>query len=304
VKYYTNKTRQAGMTLIELTVVLLVLIGLAGLMIPYVGGFVEKTHDSTGASNLKALNEGVGRFEAQFMRYPDGMDSLLTTSGGVALNTFMVSNATNAGMNATALSDSYGMTPLVTLAATVVNDQAGAAVSGTGEGVCWSLNKRGINNTILNVADGVAGANGTVNATFDNAAGASGLATKLDLVCTTMGGGTLGGAVMQVNSDNVAHALALNTADTDGKTYVAFGVGTYSEMNGRTMQDSPVHFASRGDMAATEKYNRLVAIFEVDPTATMTTGNSARFVGSAMVMMSLEGLGGALTRHYEKVNNN
>ena len=40
-KDYKLKTikRQAGMTLIELTVVLLVLIGLAGLLIPYVGCF-------------------------------------------------------------------------------------------------------------------------------------------------------------------------------------------------------------------------------------------------------------------------
>ena len=41
-KHYKVKqyTRQAGMTLIELTVVLLVLIGLAGLLLPYVSGFM------------------------------------------------------------------------------------------------------------------------------------------------------------------------------------------------------------------------------------------------------------------------
>ena len=43
-----NKQRgQSGFTLIELTVVLLVLIGLAGALLPYVQGFVGRTHDAT-----------------------------------------------------------------------------------------------------------------------------------------------------------------------------------------------------------------------------------------------------------------
>ena len=33
--------RQAGMTLIELSVVLLILVGLAGLLVPYVGSFTQ-----------------------------------------------------------------------------------------------------------------------------------------------------------------------------------------------------------------------------------------------------------------------
>ena len=74
-KYYTKKARQAGMTLIELTVVLLVLIGLAGLMIPYVSGFVGKTHDSTGTNNLARLNGNFARFENEYMRQPDNLES-------------------------------------------------------------------------------------------------------------------------------------------------------------------------------------------------------------------------------------
>jgi len=78
VKYYTNKARQAGMTLIELTVVLLVLIGLAGLLIPYVSGFVTKTHDSTGSSNIAALNNAVIRFTVEnYDKYPNKLDSLI-----------------------------------------------------------------------------------------------------------------------------------------------------------------------------------------------------------------------------------
>jgi len=73
--------RQAGMTLIELTVVLLVLIGLAGLLIPYVSGFVSKTHDSTGASNIQAVNNAVQRYAVEhYDNFPNKMDSLIETS--------------------------------------------------------------------------------------------------------------------------------------------------------------------------------------------------------------------------------
>lgn len=78
-KYYTKKARQAGMTLIELTVVLLVLIGLAGLLIPYVSGFVSKTHDSTGTQTVAALNNAIQRHDVEFRGQPENFESLIST---------------------------------------------------------------------------------------------------------------------------------------------------------------------------------------------------------------------------------
>jgi len=90
VKYYTNKARQAGMTLIELTVVLLVLIGLAGLLIPYVSGFVSKTHDSTGSSNIQALNNAMIRYTVEnYDSYPNKMDSLIQTTDNKVFSKMM-----------------------------------------------------------------------------------------------------------------------------------------------------------------------------------------------------------------------
>jgi type II secretory pathway pseudopilin PulG len=73
VKHYKVKqyTRQAGMTLIELTVVLLVLIGLAGLLIPYVSGFVSKTHDGTGTFNSAGLDNNIQRYIAEKTSLPN-----------------------------------------------------------------------------------------------------------------------------------------------------------------------------------------------------------------------------------------
>ena len=73
---------QAGMTLIELTVVLLVLIGLAGLLIPYVSGFVGKTHDSTGTFNSAGLDNNIQRYITEKMRAPNNLESLVQTVAG------------------------------------------------------------------------------------------------------------------------------------------------------------------------------------------------------------------------------
>jgi len=120
VKYYTNKARQAGMTLIELTVVLLVLVGLAGLLIPYVSGFVTKTHDSTGSSNIQALNNAVQRYAVEhYDNYPDKLDSLVETTSGTPYGKMMstkfyktltldadkASSLTKAGINTVMLMD-------------------------------------------------------------------------------------------------------------------------------------------------------------------------------------------------------
>ena len=81
-----NPIRQSGMTLIELTVVLLVLIGLAGMLLPYVGGFATKTHDaanSTSEKNSPALFHGS---DTQYARFPDNMDSLINSYWAAATN--------------------------------------------------------------------------------------------------------------------------------------------------------------------------------------------------------------------------
>ncbi len=75
-KHYNNMARQAGMTLIELTVVLLILIGLAGLLVPYVGSFTQTTHDSTNSNNVAQLNNAMGRYVSEKNKIPPHVDTL------------------------------------------------------------------------------------------------------------------------------------------------------------------------------------------------------------------------------------
>lgn len=77
-----------GFTLIELIVVLMILVGLAGMVIPAVTDMVERTHTSTAAGNLHEVSNAVARYEVQYLGYPNQLDGLKTTLAGAAEDEF------------------------------------------------------------------------------------------------------------------------------------------------------------------------------------------------------------------------
>jgi len=333
VKYYTNKARQAGMTLIELTVVLLVLIGLAGLMIPYVGGFISKTHDSTGSDSLASLNSAIQRYDVQFMGQPSGYDSLMATNltGGTVYGKMMGGTGTN----------DYLKT---------------VTVAGK------SLVDAGISS--LMIMDDT-----TADATFAATASSATVADGNDYLLAALNTkGSMCSMVMPmdamgcIQNDADLSAILGRSVNTSANDYVVFGVGQDSEMVGKTVSEAPVHFAKTGAMSANNKYNRILAVYQIaktdtciasngqgfsaywdtvgDVLATITTeascdaaaalvgaefvndvtaptagsgttigaatwsGSTAQkavFLTTVMPMMKLEGLGGALASHYKSV---
>ena len=286
-KYYSMKARQAGMTLIELTVVLLVLIGLAGLMIPYVAGFVSKTHDAVGDNSIASLNRTIQRFQGTAMKYPNDLQAL-ADSTGTAYNKLMNTSVTT--------DNTASPKPYATKVYTVGTDTTPIS----------SLTHAGITS--------IMGLNSNpVSATFD-AAG-----TPIDLTSTGNKVPALlvhvGGPEMGQNYNSIEEHLADATGMQASKfnatcnDYVIMGIGQESEMVGKAMTDAPVHFAQNGNMGPDYKYNRFVAVFEVDrQNGTVTTmvngsvpvdaqGNAltsvncgtrthkAKFIGTAMLMM-------------------
>jgi len=301
-KYYSTKARQAGMTLIELTVVLLVLIGLAGLMIPYVAGFVGKTHDATGDSNIARLNSTIQRFQTTSMKFPDNLQTLADSSG--TLYSKLMNTNTSV----------YGTVAL-----------SGGSIRGA------SLRGAGIT-SIMSLG------NGSPSATF-NAAGfpvsiAMGASSTINVATVGLGAenkvGTDDYASIEAHLGDAfgAHPSKFNATCND---YVILGIGQENEMVGRAMSDAPVHFAQNGNMGPDHKYNRFVAVFEVDKAngtpAALTTnsqpvdalGNNitapnmdcgtrthkAKFIGTAMLMMPphLWGLAHSLGHTYNNIAN-
>lgn len=260
-KHYNNMTRQAGMTLIELTVVLLVLIGLAGLMIPYVGGFVDKTHNSVNADSLGAVNGAIQRYDVQFMGYPDGMDSLLDSADNTQVYGKMMNSALYTALQ---LSTAQSRT-----------------LSNVGIGSVYDMWET------------------TTNATFQANTGAE----------RALGGGQYVARItnkmngMALDDDNCKLLFNGKNCDTTNNYYVAFGVGTNNSMIGRTISEAPVHFAKNAGMAAQERYNRILAVFQVpiNPDGGMMTTEKAKFMGTVMPMSMLMGLGEDLSAEYAQM---
>lgn len=84
-----NKAARGGFTLIELIVVLMILVGLAGMVIPAVTDMVTRTHTSTASGNIGEVANAIARYETQYLQYPNNFDSLMDTAfaTGNALDT-------------------------------------------------------------------------------------------------------------------------------------------------------------------------------------------------------------------------
>lgn len=242
-KYYRAQNyaklhhKQAGMTLIELAVVLLILIGLAGLMIPYVSGFVDKTHDSTTTGNLSELNNNIQLFRTTHLSFPDRLESLLDAETATS-NTLYTKLVNKNYLLPTALNATH--------------------VS--------SLNKAGL----VSVFDN---GNATTDATFKSTSGSERTLAAGQYIATLGEAAWSGSAVTapatQAGYNNVQAHLAYafggksTDYDVDCYDYVVMGIGDSNEMIGKTMQTAPVVFQANGDLAPTKKYDRFLAVFKV-----------------------------------------
>jgi len=284
------------MTLIELTVVLLVLIGLAGLMIPYVSGFIGKTHDSTGSSNLASLNGAIQRYQGQYMSLPDDLQSLVETGGtdiySELMNTSFLTGTTYTNTAATmAVDGNYQLASLIAAGISSVYDMKVATGNGSKTFDAGNVSVA-IPNPMMN---------NTNAATF-----------------AVLGAGDAGSVEAHL-ADSFGNKVT--AYDSTCYDYIVMGVGQESQMTGRTIQDAPVHFAQNGDMGPEFKYNRFVAVFEVDKAdATIAAapggsvdGNNcsasvepAKLIGTAMLMMPshLFGLAHELDHTYSNVAAN
>ena len=64
-------------TLVEVAVVLLVLVALAGITVPLALNYAQRSHGASGAGNMSQLTSNINRFQAENFQYPTGWDSLI-----------------------------------------------------------------------------------------------------------------------------------------------------------------------------------------------------------------------------------
>lgn len=80
-KSSSARLRRAGLTLIELVVVLVILAALAALVVPRLSGVASQSNAAANASLVADVNRAVGLFNARYKdEQPSGWDSLLNSS--------------------------------------------------------------------------------------------------------------------------------------------------------------------------------------------------------------------------------
>lgn len=257
--------KQAGMTLIELTVVLLILIGLAGLLIPYVGSFVQKTHDSTNSSNLAQLNNAFLRYTTENNKLPQHMDSLVngtTTVGTGVCPAVTVPNdpycaLLDPGMfvKATFAADSIAMHSLAdSQIRMVVNNKTDAPNKTFGS----YEDMIGLTNPVTGTFNGI-----KVSAMRDAAGALLAAPTGADV------------------QKHLAAALGKDAMDYDPGCYdyVAFGLGDANGLVSKTIASSPVHYPEDATKGPVDYYNHYIAIVQVDKSNTAADSTNAMMGG-------------------------
>lgn len=252
-----------GFTLIELTVVLMILIALAGILIPVLSGYVERSHASAAATNIGEINKFVQLYQAKYLRgWGTGYDTLLDASNtGAGENGFYKGVAKE--LKATGPGALLTITALDTVQANALIDAGISELS-----------------NMTAAADLAAGASATFDANpplpaarFTVAAGAN---------------------VAFLSDAHVSKQLGVPVDQTATEEYVVFGLGQRSSLIGKVMSEAPLHFDQTDPQIA---YSRFLVVFAI-PNAGATTGFKARFVGA--LGAEAGGLGEHLDTYFSK----
>lgn len=240
--------RRAGLTLLELLVVMVILIALGGIVLTMLPNFLTKTHDATTVTNIAEVNKAMMGFVNTNLQYPDLFDSLIDTTGGI-YSKAVFRNATYVP------STGGGESPVFTAGA--LNNQ----------GWVDSLTDGGIRT--LMVMKSTPG-----SATFD--------ATQMPTQPGATNLVTTSSNVMFVADDYVYQKLNVaQRTDGDGNlaSYVVFGLGQYCTIVGSTgfgIFEAPMSFGEHVQEQPTNSYARLLCVFRI-----YKDGSRCEYVGCA-----------------------
>jgi len=248
----------------------LILIGLAGLLVPYVGSFTQTTHDSTNSNNLTQLNNAMGKYTSAQNRLPPHMDTLINAAAataGVATGscTGAAANGVYCGLANTALLEPVQYT------------------IGTDDVAIESLATSGISMAVKNNPD-------VANKTFGTSTGMVNLQAS-GMMAYSTNDGSYFARVAAVTTpamtveQHLAKALGRDAMvyKSTCYDYLAFGLGDNNELIQSTAAASPVYFPQDATYGPTERYAHFIAIVQVDKSNQGTcsgTTERAKFLGT------------------------
>jgi len=195
---------RAGFTLIELTVVLVILIALAGILVPQLSGYINRSHSAASSTNIGEITKFFQLYDLKYLKgYPNNYERGCTDTGA----------APNKGSVGTL--------------AFVIGSEGSAAVFARAldAGQVSALASKGITSVLNMQATVPAGSSATFDAA-DEVTGPVALNTS--------------DKVLFLDRNFVKSAFGL--APDPSEEYVAFGIGSDCTAVGKVMIEAPLHF--------------------------------------------------------------
>lgn len=255
-----SRSREAGMTLLELAVVLAILVAVAGIIVPLLPNMMHQANVPACTANITELDKMIQTQSSMYSTYPNRMDNL---TGGSGLVSYVLTGATGkygqasftadtlSGSEATALTNA-GITQLTTL----VEKPSG---SGDWKPTFWPYGtSQGSDPTFISVGNGTS------------------VAVLTSFGCRLMG---------LPYSNNPADSSGTNTHNR----FVVFGLGRPCTLFRSMAMEPPSHFADAPSEDPATYYMRFAAVFQVAKDMADAAGNwsvvpltesRARFVGT------------------------
>ncbi|MBL9083833.1 MAG: prepilin-type N-terminal cleavage/methylation domain-containing protein [Planctomycetales bacterium] len=229
---YHNRRPAHGLTLIELVVVVAILTLLGGLVVQTLPNLMKRTHLSKCADTITALNKSWAESYALHGRYPDGLDSLLDSTG----STFPKLTP--------------GLSSLLS-SGTLSSDEVNA------------LRALGVR-TVVDLSPSVA------NVTYDSAPlGITGrtIDTSGNVAILATPGST---ASTYWTANPLGLKRHVNSATGTTVKYVVFGVGPNCTGigAGKLIQEAPVHFGADDTINPNNVYQRYLTVYSLVTTNT------------------------------------
>jgi prepilin-type N-terminal cleavage/methylation domain-containing protein len=261
---FRRAPRRRGLTLMELVVVMVILVALAGILLPLFPNLLTRAHTSSAATNMTELSKAVQTYYYQALQLPNNLDNLAPLVGQTnPANSLVSLIAVGAG----------------TAAATTGNDIYTAPLAASDLNM---LVAAGLTNVLQTTVPTSATALGSWTPTFNpystTPIGAGFLPQNL-VSATVPGVSTpLAAAlpVVYVNGFAAARELALPVAGT----YLLFGVGDYSSLSSKVMQEAPVHFDDAAAGEPNVAYCRFALLLQTTADGTYADLSAAKFVGT------------------------
>jgi type II secretory pathway pseudopilin PulG len=236
------RRRPAGLTLLELVVVMAILVAIAAVLVPLLPEYLGKGNQSAAATNMNELEKAIQTFRATYSRQPNYFDSLL--DGSNELSSLLPGAGTTAGPAGGEL----------------VKFQLGASKS---TGPNSRLSREGI--TAVYDLKG-SSTDSQFHATL-NPYGASPTSRPLEN----------GGYIVALASSTSIPGIILDSTHK----YAVFGIGKYCNLCGPDgiVKESPVYGQHSQENTPSTVYQRFAAVYDIGPDDTNTDRYNAKFIG-------------------------